>query len=152
MQTCPVMQRIVTRITAFHGVDITTPGAYLKLEMAGALPLHLEHIGRHQVAVSHTFLQHGDVMRDPEVVFFIGAGPWVPISITQDPVGSSREYAELSDDGARIIRLAPRGQAELASFATLFARNLAAQGWLTAGRAVRIVHGAGAEVAHVSSR
>ena len=140
MKTSKAMQAIVGKIASKHGVDISQPGAYLKLEMPGYQPLSMECIGTHQVAVMHTFIQEGDVMRDPEIVFFTGYPEWVAIAVTQDPVGVYREYAELSEEGETILRYQRRGQAELAAFANTFARNIAAQGWWQRGQVVRLLH------------
>jgi len=140
MKTSKSMQTIIEKIAAKHGVDLSTVGAYLKLEMDGYLPLHIEIVWPHQVAIAHTFIQEGDVMRDPEVICFTGDPTlgWVPITITQDPVGVYREYADLDEDGARIIRYLRRGQAELTAFVNTFARNIVAQKWLQHGQAVSI--------------
>lgn len=51
-------------------------------------PLTIEVTPDGHIAVAHTFVQNGDVMRDPEIVF--NAMSWQPIEITQDPVGVYR--------------------------------------------------------------
>ena len=141
MRTSKPMQAIMTKIAGKYRVELSIVGAYLKLEQAGYQPLHLEVIGRNLVAVSHTFIQNGDVMRDPEIVFFTGTGEWTPISVTQDPLGVYREYAEVSEDGREVISRNPRGQADLSFFANQFALNIRAQQWHIYGNAVKIVHG-----------
>jgi hypothetical protein len=73
-------------------VDFDRVGAHLKLSLGvGWDPLSIERIGADEVAVSHTFVQNGDVVFDPEVTFFTGygGGAWVPTSITQPPVSTT---------------------------------------------------------------
>ena len=75
----------------------------VKAESTALMPLIIEVVGS-DVAVCHTFLQMGDVMRDPEIVF--DGRTWLAVEITQDPTGHyervpkgkvSRGIEELAD-------------------------------------------------------
>lgn len=75
-------------------------------ESTALMPLIIEVVGR-EVAVCHTFVQQGDVMRDPEIVF--DGRSWLAVGITQDPIGHyqrvpkgtvSRGIEELADSWA----------------------------------------------------
>ena len=77
----------------------------------------------------HYFEQHGRLMADPEIVFFIGDTGWVPTEITQ-VLGGHRIYSILAADGQDVALIDPRRQANLASFAEMWAKNIEAQGWL----------------------
>ena len=135
MKTCPRMQKIITRLAKKHGLDLAAHQAHLRLENGPFMPLVIEKIGRHLVSVTHYFVQNGDQVADPDVVFFSGYGPWVPIEITQVYPGGYRCYAELSADGNEIDRINRRGQADLARFVEgSWARNLKGQGWLERGQ------------------
>ena len=49
------------------------------------MPLTIEKIGSDRLAVSHHYIQRGDVMYDPEIVFRLSGDNWVPIRYTQHP-------------------------------------------------------------------
>jgi hypothetical protein len=77
-----------------------------------------------------THEQAGDLVADPDVVFFTGYGEWVAIEIQHPPPFGWMRYVRLSDEGDEITHLKARGQADLAEFAAAWARNLEGQGWL----------------------
>lgn len=92
------------------------------------LPPHMNPLGLPSVAVSHTFIQNGDVMFDPEIVFTVlGKDEWMPTEITQHPVGVYRaafaggEQTPLPQARAIVRDILP--------LANLWARNLHEQGW-----------------------
>jgi hypothetical protein len=135
LKTCERMQRIMTEIAAKHGLDLEAPEAHLRLELPPYEPLVIEKVGRHLVSVAHYYEQNGDLVADPDVVFFTGYGEWVPLEITLPPPGGYRVYAVVSPDGAEVTRLDVRGQAELADFVEeLWAHNVEEQGWAEEGR------------------
>jgi len=133
------MQRVVMdilhlqRLTdAFH----TAPEFHLRLENQPYLPLVIERQAD-EVAVRHSFIQNGDLMRDPELTFRLP--DWSPTSITQDPVGTYRGVF-LFVNGRRVMNT--RLAHELEAFARLWAINLRAQGFTNAARvtAVSLTH------------
>ena len=137
MKTCKRLQLVVETLCAKYAIDLKPVGAHLRLENDPFEPLVIERIAEHQVSVAHYFTQGGDAIADPDVVLFTGYAEWVPISIQQPTVclmgcalDGYRVVAEVSDDGARIARVYPDGQSEIASFCNTWARNLKAQGWL----------------------
>jgi hypothetical protein len=134
MNTAPAMQRTITELARRFGVDVSQPGAYLRLELGGYMPLSIECTGPHQVAVAHSFVQEGDLMVDPEIVFFTGYKAWVPVEITQAPLGLYRRYATLNLEASAIAAFIPEGVAEVARFANHWAKKLQAQGWLDQAR------------------
>jgi len=130
MRTSSRMHDIITKLAKKHGLDLLAPEAHLRLEMEPYEPLVIEKIGPHLVSVAHYYEQGGDLVADPDVVFFTGHGEWLAIEITQGPPGGWVRYARLSDDGQDITQVERRGQADLAQFVNLWASNLEAQGWL----------------------
>lgn len=134
MKTSPQMQRIITRLAARHDLDLAAAGGHLKLENGDYAPLVIEKVGPTLLSAAHYVEENGDLVADPEVVFFTGYSQWVPIEITQRPPGGYRVCAELSGNGREIARLDISGQAALASFVETWANNLLAQGWLERAR------------------
>jgi hypothetical protein len=132
MKTADSMQAIIEKLAAKHGLDLTATEAHLRLEQPSYMPLVIEKIAKHQVSVSHYFEQNGDLIADPDVVFFTAYGAWIPTEITQCFGGFAR-YVQLSDSGEKITGIAAKGQADLASFCRMWARNLKEQGWLEDG-------------------
>jgi hypothetical protein len=136
MKTSPKMQRVIEQLAKQHGRDLSQDEAHLRLEMPGFDRLVIENIGLRRISVAHYCEMNGDLLADPDVVFFTGYGVWVPIEITQC-IGIYRRYADLDKAGQTIERLDVRGQAELAAFAEQWAQNVLDQGWLERGRASR---------------
>ena len=115
----------------------------ITLKLGGYMPLHIEDIGEGPdnlpaVVVSHTYLQNGDLMRDPEICFqwvdipAVGATParsvLSPDSYQQDGVGIFKEYRYRREDGA--VMLDVRGFKDTESFCRLWNRNIRQQGFL----------------------
>ena len=131
MKTAASMQKIIIAITEKHALDLNAIESYLRLEQPSLTPLVIEKIGKHLVSVAHYYKQNGDMMADPDIVFFTGYREWVPIQITQAHLGFTNA-AELSPDGTTIKSFKPQAQAELADFCIVWANNLHAQNWLDA--------------------
>jgi hypothetical protein len=123
------MQSIIGKIAAKHGVDLSKVGSHLTLTMPGYDRLAIETVGINQVSVAHYFEQNGDLIADPEIVFFTGYGPWVPIALSL-VVSGWREVARLNADGSQVTHVALAAQADAASLARMWARNVREQGWL----------------------
>lgn len=132
MKTSKSMQATVTKIAELHGIDLTKVGSYVRLEQKGYQPLNIEVIGQNEVAVSHTYIQNGDVMRDPEMTFSTeyGDNGWAATSWRNDGVGVNRQACRMQN--GHITRFFPREQKEQTTFANMWARNIKAQGWLKA--------------------
>lgn len=108
------------------------------IAIEGYMPLSVERIGasgdgRLLVAISHTAVQNGDLMRDPEIVFelFEHAGEHLaePIAFRNDYVGVLEDVYRYDGTGRR-THVRPRLKAELKAFARTWFRNLKAQGFL----------------------
>jgi hypothetical protein len=97
--------------------------------------LCVEKIAAMQVSVAHYFEQNGDLVADPDIVFFLDATGWIPIEITQ--VFGYQRVAFLRPDGTRIIAALPHDQLAVAIFADDWAQNIHDQGWLTQGTVTR---------------
>jgi hypothetical protein len=119
MRSTPTLQRVITEIAARHGQDMTKNPQPLSLELPGYMRLCIERISLTDISVAHYFLQNGDLCADPDVTLRISE-VWTPLTF-QMP----NRYDDYTD-GSKM-----RGQADLASFCELWARNLEAQGWMT---------------------
>lgn len=97
------------------------------------MPLVIENIGLNHVSVAHYFVSQGDMITDPEVVFFTGYEEWVPVSI-QHSFGGIQIVAEIDEEARIITCLALKSQADVAAFCRMWAKNIKAQGWLDYGR------------------
>jgi hypothetical protein len=66
------------------------------------------------ISIAHYYVHNGDMMRDPDVVFVIGADQHVyPISYRQDGIGIYQEAA-IVEDGQWRVR--PKMQADIVKF------------------------------------
>lgn len=93
------------------------PGTYMAV--------HVERLSDSTYSVAHYFEQGGDMMADPDVVFYVADGQTYPIEIIQAPMGVYRRYVEF--EGGKPARINARGQADLTSFANMMMRNIRAQ-------------------------
>ncbi len=131
MKTCPKMKAIVFELCEKHGIDLQQERAHIRLDMPGFDRLCIERISGNAVSVAHYFEMNGDLVAEPDIVFFIDTqGYWIPVEITQSMTGWSR-VVEFSEDGTNIARFQRQRQADIAEFAEDWAQNLRDQAWLT---------------------
>ena len=111
----------------------------VRFTVEGYMPLSIENIGtsaagNRLIAISHTGEQNGDLMRDPEMVFEIHAGPDAaaaePLSFRNDYMGLMQEVYRYDDAGKK-THVDARLKQELKSFARTWFRNLREQGFLS---------------------
>lgn len=109
----------------------------VRINVPGYMPLAIEAIGRSAdggalVSLSHTSVQNGDLMRDPEIVFEIhdahGVRAAEPLSFRNDFTGTHQEVYRYSEQG-RPTHVVPSLKKELRSFARMWFRNLREQGF-----------------------
>ncbi len=135
MKTTKQMARAITKIAQQSGIDLDKVGAHVRIDNPPFMPLCIEVIAQNLASVAHYYEQNGDLVPDPDMVFFTGYGVdngWVPVSI-QMAVGIYHQASWVED--GEITRFDMREQAEQTSFANMWARNLQEQGfvhWLQA--------------------
>ena len=134
--------KTVAEIVALHGGLDALAAKPIKVLNEPYTPLNIEVIGHTQmekrpvVAVSHSYVQNGDVMFDPEITFAVGADDsWSPRSFRQDGLGINQEV-ERTDESGLVVRN-ERMARDLAAFARTWDRNLREQGFLDAYRTSR---------------
>ena len=111
----------------------------LKIEVEGFMPLHVEIIGGGPrgavlLSVMHTYLQNGDVMRDPDVEVEVVPGSdeeWLPVSYRQDNLGVFRQA--VSTEGG-VVLFHHGLVADIKQFLVTWDRNLREQGFVEAAR------------------
>ena len=86
------------------------------IEVEGYEDLTIEKIGPNRLSVAHHYVQRGDLMCDPEIVFLIKKGEWVPVRYTQHP---------------RVHQYNPEG-IEVEGFMMKWSENLREQGFVDA--------------------
>ena len=99
---------------------------YLELrggEGSGYMPLIIERIGEDEISVSHTYLQNGDVMYDPEMTFRIDKdkGTLEPLTYQQDAMGL---YQQVYPEPGKWI---PKLRNDLSAFTEQWLNNIIQQ-------------------------
>jgi hypothetical protein len=130
MKPSPKMKEEIEKLAQKHEVPLAQVGEYLRLDMPHYDRLCVEKIGVNRISVTHYFEVNGDLVPDPDIVFFVtDNGDWCPIGINQS-IGGWRSYVKMTADGIGIEACDTVGQADLANFAEIWAQNIADQGWL----------------------
>lgn len=125
------MQQAITAIADKHGIDLKGEDAHITLLQESYQMLSIENIGFNCVSVAHYFESAGDLVADPDVVFFIGGdGYWVPLSF-QNFMGYKESAAIAHDE---IEWCNDDDQHDLAAFCEIWGQNIIDQRWLDQGR------------------
>lgn len=121
------MSSAIEGVLASHGLkekfDLSTE-FYVKIENEGFMPLIIEKHGK-SVIIAHYFEQNGDFIPDPDMEFSITEWGWVPMA-TQNALGVYRRASEWKDGKLMVNKREFKNQQ---SFATMWARNIKAQGF-----------------------
>ena len=64
---------------------------YAEISIENHDDLIIEKISPNRISVSHTYLQNGDIMRDPEIVFKEIDDSWVAVMYQQDSTGTYKQ-------------------------------------------------------------
>ncbi len=144
------MKTIAQIILARGGLEHLSEHA-ISIRNESYMPLTIEYVGagprgNPAIAVSHHYLQNGDVMEDPGMVFTVNTREdeesiasgiswrcekWVPVSYTQHNLGIYQEAVFTAEDGRIITR--PKLVKDLTAFSKQWDRNIKAQGFAEAG-------------------
>jgi hypothetical protein len=130
---------------------------YLKVDAngpdSGIMPVTVELVngfipGWELWSIAHYYVQNGDMMRDPEIVYMIPKGPdglrcemAFPQELTQDglagfagdsflgPISAAMSYQRLVelDSLGKPVKWMPKAQKSAATFTTMWMRNIKAQ-------------------------
>lgn len=88
------------------------------------MSLHVERISETCYSLAHYYKQNGDLVPDPEGVFFRSEIGWLPVELTQC---TGRRTVALTIEGGQPDRFNPRAIGELASFANMWLKNVRQQ-------------------------
>jgi len=72
---------------------------YHTIEVDGFNDLTVEKIGENRLSVKSHYVQRGDVMSDPEIVYRVEDGEWTPVRYTQHPRIHQHDEGGLDLDG-----------------------------------------------------
>jgi hypothetical protein len=86
------------------------------------IPLTIEIIGKNQLSICHYGECNGDLMRDPEMVFYKQNDNWFPIYFRNDWMGSE-EFSCTITEGKLVVRNKDCQQSQ-AEFADLWLLNI----------------------------
>src|SRR5450759_1131967 len=121
--TCNSLQRIIKSIARKHGFDLMATEGHLKLSNGSFTPLDIGKNGKYLVSVAHNLVENGDTIADPDILFTMYNGVWIPVEITQIPsyifgrqLGGYRCVAKLEADGHTIQAYNERQMADVKSF------------------------------------
>lgn len=91
----------------------------LRIESEPYMALVIEKIAENRISVGHYYEKNFDLCRDPEVVFKIEDGEWIPVEYVQDPY-----RREVDENGL-----------EIQDFLDMWSKNLRHQGFVDAAHA-----------------
>jgi len=96
--------------------------------------IHANEHGKH-FAIAHHYLQQGDVMNDPEIVFLLAAtdNQVYPLTFRQDGSFLIEQVTAIADDGES-IRSNPEQQIDLTRFSNMWMKNINEQQGLNVER------------------
>ena len=117
--------RILERLIA----GLNEPGNARKIDNSRGtyMPVSVECIGPNLYSVCHYGEQNGDLMRDPEIVFWRGPDQrFYPTGYRNDYLGVDR-IAITFDESGKPSRYYPREQRDEATFAGTWMRNIRQQ-------------------------
>lgn len=103
-----------------ESVDEMAVNESYTVEVPGYEDLTVEKIGPNRLSVAHHYVQRGDLMSDPEIVFHIDNGEWQPVRYTQHP---------------EIHQYDPAG-IDVENFVKQWSANLRKQGFVTAAEEI----------------
>lgn len=139
MQPSSEMQSFVNACELKHKTYLDEPGAKLKMKLNSRdLTLVLERTAPNIVRVAHeTVDTNGQIVYDPEVLFFTGYEKWIAMEINQPgslftEVGrrsKRKRYVQLNATETAVKEYKVAKQKELAAFVKYWVRLLRARGW-----------------------
>jgi len=109
--------------TGGHRVIDNSEGAYMAVHVE---KLRLTEQGA-LYSVAHYFEQNGDLMRDPDMEFMKIGDDYYPVYFRQDGGIALEQEAVVYGPGGKIERYHPKLQADLATFADRWMRNIKEQ-------------------------
>lgn len=113
---------------------ISKESTYIQLEAGEAFDkLNVEWVSENEIAVSHTYEQNGDIMRDPEIVFSINTDDFTAsaVSYENSSLGKYEVYDESEESQAR--------KDDCNIFASEWFDNISEQGYIVSEKEIEAV-------------
>jgi hypothetical protein len=139
MQPSPEMQSFVNACEFRHKTYIDNPGDKLKMRLNDDdLPLVFERLSPATFRVAHERIdQDGQLVADPEVIFFTGYEKWIAMEVGQPyslvtEIGRRRnraKYVELNGSETSVREYKVSGQKALADFVKKWTQALRSRCW-----------------------
>lgn len=108
-----------------------TLGSYAKIDNGGKsfMPVSVERLFQiptfdEHFAISHTYEQNGDLMRDPEMEFVVKDGKYFPVTFRQDNLGIMQEVLVYRDSDGTPVRYNQTLQRDLVEFGNMWMINI----------------------------
>ena len=98
VHTMETVQEILAQLDVQSVAKMDVNESYT-IEVPQYNDLTIEKVDKRQLSIAHHYVQRCDLMCDPEVVFRIENGNWIPIEYTQHPRIYQRDEAGLELDG-----------------------------------------------------
>jgi hypothetical protein len=102
-------------------------GGYLKLDNSDGvyMPVVVEQLTDNQVSFAHYGEQNGDLMADPEMIFWKHKGEWFPVYYLNHWAGAENWSVQFQNDEP--VKTDETLQRDQANFANLWMRNIKLQ-------------------------
>ncbi len=92
------------------------------------MPLVVELIGFNQISLVHYGEQNGDLMRDPEIVFYKNGNSFLPVFLQNDYIGQYIEVMDYSENSNSFVVSNTRGYNSIIDFFnSLWSKNIISQ-------------------------
>lgn len=123
---------LMTAIQKINNFDFTQAGKGFTITNEPWMRLSINVLTPEFVSIAHTYVQQGDTMFDPEIVFFVDHkhNIWYPCDYRQDNLGINRSYVTF--EGEKIKSVNTIWQKDLVSFCSVWSKNIREQGFLKA--------------------
>jgi len=122
------MRKVITKLAEKANLNLSQFQASMRIENKPYQRLCIEQIDTNLISVAHYFEMNGDLVPDPDMVFLILDSYWYPISFQSQIM--YEESVKYDADGQIATILS--GMKSMVSFASTWAENIIAQGYLEA--------------------
>lgn len=89
------------------------------------MPVHIDRLGQDLYSVAHYGEQNGDLMADPDVVFWRRSDGWYPVESTQDYLGLYRKVLWI--EKGEVAQWKPNAYRDLRIFCGTWMTNIKTQ-------------------------
>ena len=112
-----VLEQLIAGVDYDHSKKLDNGGE-------GIMAVCVEQVGTNQFSVAHYYEQNGDLMADPDVVFWRHAGRFYPAYYRQDGLGIEQELITLDGAVPRPAKYMPRQQRSCATFCAAWLKHI----------------------------